>query len=91
MVLAAAGAIPVGPACDAGGANSATLAGQVVCNACRSAGPQRGSGGPVVLRQLALAAMLGALAVTVSGCSRSGSPGHGWPEGITPEATSIEN
>ncbi|WP_234821858.1 cytochrome c oxidase subunit II, partial [Mycobacterium tuberculosis] len=49
--------------------------------------PQRGSGGPARgLRQLALAAMLGALAVTVSGCSWSEALGIGWPEGITPEA-----
>lgn len=30
--------------------------------------------------------MLGALAVTVSGCSWSEALGIGWPEGITPEA-----
>jgi cytochrome c oxidase subunit II len=38
------------------------------------------------LRQLALAAMLGALALTLSGCSWSEALGMGWPEGITPEA-----
>ena len=38
------------------------------------------------LRPLALAAMLGALAVSLSGCSWSTALGMGWPEGITPEA-----
>lgn len=37
-------------------------------------------------RPLALAGMLGALAVSVSGCSWSQALGMGWPEGITPEA-----
>ncbi len=55
---------------------------------CRS---QRGSGGapgglPRRLRVLALAGTLGALAVTLSGCSWSEALGMGWPEGITPEA-----
>jgi cytochrome c oxidase subunit II len=38
------------------------------------------------LRRLALAATLGVLAVTLSGCSWSEALGMGWPEGITPEA-----
>jgi cytochrome c oxidase subunit II len=38
------------------------------------------------LRPLALAGILGALAVTLSGCSWSEVLGMGWPEGITPEA-----
>ncbi len=38
------------------------------------------------LRPLALATMLGALAVSLSGCSWSTALGMGWPEGITPEA-----
>jgi cytochrome c oxidase subunit II len=38
------------------------------------------------LRPLALAAMLGVLAVSLSGCSWSEALGMGWPEGITPEA-----
>ena len=38
------------------------------------------------LRPLALAAMLGVLAVSLSGCSWSEALGLGWPEGITPEA-----
>jgi cytochrome c oxidase subunit 2 len=38
------------------------------------------------LRPLALAGMLGVLAVTLSGCSWSEALGMGWPEGITPEA-----
>ena len=37
-------------------------------------------------RPLALAATLGVLAVTLSGCSWSEALGMGWPEGITPEA-----
>jgi len=37
-------------------------------------------------RPLALAAMLGVLAVSLSGCSWSEALGVGWPEGITPEA-----
>ncbi|WP_424075404.1 cytochrome c oxidase subunit II [Mycobacterium sp.] len=37
-------------------------------------------------RRLALAATLGVLAVTLSGCSWSEALGMGWPEGITPEA-----
>jgi cytochrome c oxidase subunit II len=38
------------------------------------------------VRRLALAATLGVLAVTLSGCSWSEALGMGWPEGITPEA-----
>ncbi|MCV7195827.1 aa3-type cytochrome oxidase subunit II [Mycobacterium angelicum] len=38
------------------------------------------------LRPLALAATVGALALTLSGCSWSEAIGMGWPEGITPEA-----
>ncbi len=38
------------------------------------------------LRPLALAATLGVLAVTLSGCSWSEAIGMGWPEGITPQA-----
>lgn len=38
------------------------------------------------LRVLALAVTLGALAVTLSGCSWSDVLGLGWPKGITPEA-----
>ena len=38
------------------------------------------------LRPLSLAAMLGVLAVILSGCSWSQALGMGWPEGITPEA-----
>jgi cytochrome c oxidase subunit 2 len=38
------------------------------------------------LRLLALAATLGVLAITLSGCSWSEVLGLGWPEGITPEA-----
>jgi cytochrome c oxidase subunit II len=38
------------------------------------------------LRPLALAGMLGVLAVTLSGCSWSEVLGLGWPEGITPQA-----
>ena len=38
------------------------------------------------LRPLALAVMLGVLAVSLSGCSWSEVWGMGWPEGITPEA-----
>ena len=38
------------------------------------------------LRPLALAATLGVLAVTLSGCSWSQALGMGWPEGITPQA-----
>jgi cytochrome c oxidase subunit II len=38
------------------------------------------------LRPLALAATLGVLAVTLSGCSWSQVLGMGWPYGITPEA-----
>ena len=37
-------------------------------------------------RPLALAAMLGVLAIGLSGCSWSEALGMGWPEGITPEA-----
>ncbi len=37
-------------------------------------------------RRLTLAATLGALAVTLSGCSWQQALGMGWPEGITPEA-----
>ena len=37
-------------------------------------------------RPLALAAMLGVLAISLSGCSWSEALGMGWPEGITPEA-----
>jgi cytochrome c oxidase subunit II len=37
-------------------------------------------------RRLVLAATLGVLAVTLSGCSWSEALGMGWPEGITPEA-----
>ena len=37
-------------------------------------------------RPLALAATLGVLAVSLSGCSWSEALGMGWPEGITPEA-----
>jgi cytochrome c oxidase subunit II len=37
-------------------------------------------------RRLALAATLGALAATLSGCSWQQALGMGWPEGITPEA-----
>ena len=50
----------------------------------RSGGAHRGRsrrGGP-----LALAATLGVLAVTLSGCSWSGVLGMGWPEGVTPQA-----
>jgi cytochrome c oxidase subunit II len=49
-----------------------------------SAGVQRGLWRR--LRPLALAATLGVLAVTLSGCSWSQVLGMGWPEGITPEA-----
>jgi len=38
------------------------------------------------LRPLALAGVLGVLAVTLSGCSWSEALGMGWPEGVTPEA-----
>jgi cytochrome c oxidase subunit 2 len=38
------------------------------------------------VRRLALAATLGVLAVTLSGCSWSEALGMGWPDGITPEA-----
>jgi cytochrome c oxidase subunit 2 len=38
------------------------------------------------LRRFTLATTLGALAVTLSGCSWSEALGLGWPEGITPEA-----
>ncbi|MBV8178029.1 MAG: cytochrome C oxidase subunit II, partial [Mycobacterium sp.] len=38
------------------------------------------------LRLLAVAATLGMLAITLSGCSWSEVLGLGWPEGITPEA-----
>ena len=38
------------------------------------------------LRLMGLAATLGVLAITVSGCSWSEALGLGWPEGITPEA-----
>jgi cytochrome c oxidase subunit II len=38
------------------------------------------------LRPLALAVTLGALAVSLSGCSWSEALGMGWPEGITPQA-----
>jgi cytochrome c oxidase subunit 2 len=38
------------------------------------------------LRPVALAATLGVLAVTLSGCSWSEVIGLGWPEGITPQA-----
>lgn len=38
------------------------------------------------LRPLALPGLLGALAVTLSGCSWSQALGMGWPDGITPEA-----
>jgi cytochrome c oxidase subunit II len=38
------------------------------------------------LRPLALAATLGLLAVSLSGCSWSEALGMGWPQGITPEA-----
>jgi cytochrome c oxidase subunit II len=38
------------------------------------------------LRLLGLAATLGVLAITLSGCSWSEVLGLGWPEGITPEA-----
>nr|WP_245905898.1 cytochrome c oxidase subunit II [Mycolicibacterium palauense] len=38
------------------------------------------------LRVLALAVTLGALAVTLSGCSWSEVLGLGWPKGVTPEA-----
>ena len=38
------------------------------------------------LRLLGLAAMLGVLAMTLSGCSWSEVLGLGWPKGITPEA-----
>jgi cytochrome c oxidase subunit 2 len=37
-------------------------------------------------RPLALTAMLGVLAISLSGCSWSEALGMGWPEGITPEA-----
>ena len=37
-------------------------------------------------RPLALAAMLGVLAISLSGCSWSEALGMGWPVGITPEA-----
>jgi cytochrome c oxidase subunit II len=50
----------------------------------RSPGPQRGRSRR--LRPLALAATLGVLAVTLSGCSWSQVLGLGWPEGITPQA-----
>lgn len=50
----------------------------------RSGGARRGV--PRRLRPLALAATLGVLAVTLSGCSWSQALGMGWPEGITPEA-----
>jgi len=59
---------------------------------CRSQRFSRGSGGAVGrgrarrFRSLALAATLGVLAVTLSGCSWSEALGMGWPEGITPEA-----
>ncbi|WP_081291084.1 cytochrome c oxidase subunit II [Mycobacterium asiaticum] len=38
------------------------------------------------LRQVALAATLGVLAVTLSGCGWQDVLGFGWPEGITPQA-----
>jgi len=41
---------------------------------------------PKPVRRLALAATLGVLAVTLSGCSWQQALGMGWPEGITPEA-----
>jgi cytochrome c oxidase subunit II len=59
---------------------------------CRSQRFSRGSGGAVGrgrarrFRPLALAATLGVLALTLSGCSWSEALGMGWPEGITPEA-----
>jgi cytochrome c oxidase subunit II len=46
----------------------------------------RGSRRSRRLRQLALIATLGGLALTLSGCSWSEVLGLGWPEGITPEA-----
>jgi cytochrome c oxidase subunit 2 len=46
----------------------------------------RGSRRSRSLRQLALAVLLGGLALTLSGCSWSEVLGLGWPEGITPEA-----
>jgi cytochrome c oxidase subunit II len=49
-----------------------------------SAGAHRGL--PRRLRPVAVAAALGVLAVTLSGCSWSQALGMGWPEGITPEA-----
>ncbi|HEY1441818.1 MAG TPA: cytochrome C oxidase subunit II, partial [Mycobacterium sp.] len=49
-----------------------------------SAGAQKGLSRR--LRPLALAATLGVLAVTLSGCSWSEALGMGWPEGITPQA-----
>ena len=50
----------------------------------RSGGAHRGrSRRP---RLLALAATLGVLAVTLSGCSWSEVLGMGWPEGVTPQA-----
>jgi cytochrome c oxidase subunit 2 len=50
----------------------------------RSGGAKRGLSRR--LRTLALAGMLGLLAVTLSGCSWSEALGLGWPRGITPEA-----
>lgn len=86
MVLAAAGAIPVGPACDTGGANSdtsrarsfATLVAVQASARLRRACPWSSTAGA--------RSNAGALAVTVSGCSWSEALGIGWPEGITPEA-----
>jgi cytochrome c oxidase subunit II len=49
-------------------------------------GPGRRSTRSRRLRMVALAATLGALAVTLSGCSWSEVIGLGWPRGITPEA-----
>ena len=50
----------------------------------RSGGARRGVSRR--LRPLALAATLGVLALTLSGCSWSEALGMGWPEGISPEA-----
>ncbi len=50
----------------------------------RSGGAHRGLSRR--LRPLALAATLGVLAVTLSGCSWSEALGMGWPQGITPQA-----
>ena len=50
----------------------------------RSGGSHRGLSRR--LRPLALAAMLGVLALTLSGCSWSEVLGMGWPAGITPQA-----